>query len=167
MKYLNKCCYIFAEGNERRLESKSWYFQSVSLTRPFAAVCSCFMFQLNGKNNLYTGRKSSLNRDISNKDLILFVNKKHGGKRQYNLRYRMWLAHNFSIFKSCQSFYFHFLCTRNNVFSFEVEFSVNNILKKFRKKILLAFNIYYSNFVNLSLQNIDIKKLRCRDVTPT
>ena len=126
---LNKRCYIFAEGNERRLESKSWYFQSVSLTRPFAAVCSCFMFQLNGKNNLYTGRKSSLNRDISNKDLILFVNKKHGGKRQYNLRYRMWLAHNFSIFKSCQSFYFHFLCTRNNVFSFEVEFSVNNIQK--------------------------------------
>ena len=47
---------------------------SVSLAHAaLAAVCSCFMFQLNGKDNLYTGRKSSLNRDISNKDVICLL----------------------------------------------------------------------------------------------
>ena len=69
---LNKRCYIFAKGNERRLESKTWYFQSVSLS-PLKPFFPCFMSQLNEKNNLYTRRKSSFNRDISNKDLICLL----------------------------------------------------------------------------------------------
>ena len=63
---------------------------SACLAQPFETVFSCFMFQLNEKNNLYTGRKSSFNRDISKKDLIcLLITEKHGKKRHYNLRYRM------------------------------------------------------------------------------
>ena len=46
---------------------------SIAITKRLTPFFSCFMFQLNEKNNLYTGRNISFNRNIWDKDLICLL----------------------------------------------------------------------------------------------